>query len=193
MEESHRLSPQALERLVGSRQQFLSFLQRRVGSEAAAEDILQTAFVRGMEKGGAVRDDESVVAWFYRLLRNAVIDSYRQRASTDRALQQFGHEIETRAEPEDAFRAEICGCLNRLLEGLKPEYRDALRIVDLEERSLAELARQTGISANNAAVRVHRARQALRKEVTVACGVCATHGCVECHCQPGSSASAPRV
>jgi DNA-directed RNA polymerase specialized sigma24 family protein len=35
---------------------------------------LQSAFARGIEKGGALRAEEGIVAWFYRLLRNAIID-----------------------------------------------------------------------------------------------------------------------
>ena len=40
-------------------------------------------------------------------------------------------------------------------------------------------------SSNNAAVRVFRAREALRKQVARACGACATHGCVDCTCKHG--------
>jgi RNA polymerase sigma-70 factor, ECF subfamily len=178
-----QLTPHALGRLLESRRQFLSFIQSRVESAEAAEDILQAAFVKGIEKGGALRDEETVVAWFYRLLRNAIIDHYRQRGASERAAEALVHELETRVEPEDSFKGGICGCISGLLETLKPEYRDALQMVDLEERSLADLAGQAGITSNNAAVRVHRAREALRKQVTVACGMCATHGCLDCHCK----------
>ena len=74
-----------------------------------------------------------------------------------------------------------------LVETLKPEYRDALRIVDLDDGSLNDLAVKSGISAGNAAVRVHRAREALRKQVSIACGSCAEHGCLDCHCKPQAS------
>jgi RNA polymerase sigma-70 factor (ECF subfamily) len=183
MAQSERLSGEALARLLESRQQFLSFLERRVENRAAAEDILQAAFLRGLERGGEVRDDESVVAWFYRLLRNAVIDHYRKRDTAARATETLGAEWVGHEEPDDLARGEICQCVLGLLDGLKPEYREALRLVEVEDRSLADLAAQASISANNAAVRVHRAREALRKQVTSACGVCATHGCVDCRCR----------
>ena len=185
-----QLSPQAVDRLLESRQQFLSFIQSRVESAEVAEDILQASFVKGMEKGGSLRDDETVVAWFYRLLRNAIIDHYRRRGSSERASEALVHELETHVEPEDSFKGDICECVSKLMESLKPEYRDALQTVDLEERSLAELAGKAGSTSNNAAVRVHRAREAVRKQVTLACGICATHGCLDCRCQsqprPGS-------
>lgn len=178
------LTPEAIGRLVEGRQQFLSFLEKRIQSKAAAEDILQAAFVRSLEKGGSVRDEESVVAWFYRVLRNAIIDYYRQRGSAERVAGQLIAHLEDHQEPDDLSRGEVCQCITALLDNVKPEYREAIQTVDLNERSLADLAAQTGITANNAAVRVHRAREALRRQVTTACGMCAKHGCVNCDCKP---------
>ena len=177
------LTPEAIAGLIEGRQQFLSFLQKRIESKAAAEDILQAAFVRSLEKGGALRDEESVVAWFYRVPRNATIDHYRQRGSAERVSEQLLTHLQDHQEPDDMFIGEICQCVTGLLGNLKPEYRDALQAIDLNDGSLADLS-EAGITSNNAAVRVHRAREALRRQVTTACGICATHGCIDCHCKP---------
>ena len=77
-------TPAAIAALVENHRRFLAFLERRVGSRAVAEDILQSAFVRGIEKGDTIRDAESSVAWFYRLLRNAVVDHWRRRGAAGR-------------------------------------------------------------------------------------------------------------
>jgi len=183
-ESSNSLSPGAIQRLVESHRQFLSFVERRVESRAVAEDILQSAFVRGLELGGEVRDEESAVAWFYRVLRNAVVDHYRHRASTERALEGWGREFIAQTTPEAELQQDICQCISALMETLKPEYQQALRIVDLDEGSLNDLAQRSGITSGNAAVRVHRAREALRKQVRTACGSCAEHGCLDCQCKP---------
>ena len=179
---STALSPEAIAQLVKGHREFLAFLERRVESRAVAEDILQTAFTRGLERGGDVKD-EKVVAWFYRVLRNAVIDHYRQRSTTARAMEAWGREFPDVQEPEAELRQEICRCVSGLLETLKPEYREALRIVDLEEGKLKDLAQQSGITADNAAVRVHRARAALRRRIEQACGTCSVHGCLDCSCE----------
>lgn len=76
----------AVARLLANHRRFLNFLTARVGSREDAEDILQDAFVRGLQKVGQLRDDESAVAWFYRLLRNAVIDHYRRRSAAKKAF-----------------------------------------------------------------------------------------------------------
>ena len=179
---STALSPEAIAQLVNGHREFLAFLERRVESRAVADDILQTAFTRGLERGGDVKD-EKVVAWFYRVLRNAVIDHYRQRSTTTRAMEAWGREFPDVQEPEAELRQEICRCVSGLLETLKPEYREALRIVDLEEGKLKDLAQQSGITAENAAVRVHRARAALRRRIEQACGTCSVHGCLDCSCE----------
>ncbi len=183
------LSPEAIQRLLGGHREFLAFLERRVESREAAEDILQEAFVRGLERGGEVRDEDSVVAWFYRLLRNAVVDHYRHKASAERAMEAYGREFVS-VEPAPEIQEEICRCLSGLLDSLKPEYRQALRLVDMEDGSLKELATQVGISEGNAAVRVHRAREALRKQVRLSCGICAEHGCLNCSCGKSSDGCA---
>ncbi len=177
------MTEKVLGKLLEHREKFLGFLQRRVESREVAEDILQNAFVRGIEKGGELRDEESAVAWFYRMLRNAVIDHYRHRASTEAAMQSWVRDLETESRPDEMIKDVACACIGEVMGDLKPEYREAIRLADLEERSMRELAHQAGISENNAAVRVHRAREALRKEVRMTCGSCAEHGCVDCRCK----------
>jgi RNA polymerase sigma-70 factor (ECF subfamily) len=166
---------------VAGHRDFLAFLERRVESREAAEDILQSAFARGLDRDTDV-PDEKVVAWFYRVLRNAVIDHYRRRSAASRAAEAWGHEFVEGREPDAQLHHEICQCVSGLLATLKPEYQDALRIVDLEDGKLSDLANETGITAENAAVRVHRARKALRRQVEQACGTCAVHGCFDCRC-----------
>jgi RNA polymerase sigma factor (sigma-70 family) len=175
-------------RLLESRRIFLSFLERRVGSRAAAEDILQEAFVRGLRHADRLRSRESAVAWFYRLLRNAIADHYRRRRSEERALTKLAAEPADAPEPE--LQEAVCGCVRTLVDTLKPEYASALRRVDLEGASLATYAAEAGITPNNAGVRAHRARLALRRQVEKSCGTCATHGCYQCECR-GDHAAPP--
>jgi RNA polymerase sigma-70 factor, ECF subfamily len=179
---SKSLSHEAIAQLVSGHREFLAFLERRVESREAAEDILQTAFVRGLERGADVQD-EKVVAWFYRVLRNAIIDHYRRRSTSARAMEAWGREFIDSQAPQAELTQEICQCVSGLLPTLKPEYRVALQMVDIQDGKLSELARQSGISTENAAVRVHRARKALRRRIEQACGACADHGCLDCQCK----------
>jgi RNA polymerase sigma factor (sigma-70 family) len=173
--------------LLANHRRFLDFLAARVGSREDAEEILQDAFVRGLEKAGEVRDDESAVAWFYRLLRNAVTDHYRRTAASRKALE--GHAREA-PEADPGFDADlervVCACVDDLIPVLKPEYADLIRRVDLGGADVASAADALGITPGNARVRLHRARVALRGELERSCRTCATHGCLDCTCsRPG--------
>jgi RNA polymerase sigma-70 factor (ECF subfamily) len=192
--------PDVLQRLVDNHAQFLAFLQRRVRSRQVAEDILQEAFIRGIDRLSSLRDDESAVAWFYRLLRNALIDHARKQASERRALEGFARETAIEAERDtgafdEELHTEVCRCLTDLVDTLKPEYAGALRRIELEGAALAEYAHEAQITANNAAVRVHRARLALKRQLELSCGTCATHGCLDCTCDssPAGGCSTPGV
>lgn len=180
------LSPDVVKVLVQHHREFLGFLERRVESRAVAEDILQEAFVRGINRADELRSEHSVVAWFYQVLRHAVIDYYRRQGAKARGLERFADELTNSVEPAAELTQLACQCVNQLAETLKPEYADVLRRVEVEGVPVKDYAEQVGISASNAAVRAFRAREALRKQVQRSCGTCADHGCLDCTCQSGS-------
>ena len=173
----HDATPASLAQLVGHHRAFLRFVERRVGDRATAEDILQEAFGRAVTHVTDI-PDETAVAWFYRVLRNAVIDHHRRQQTRRQALDSFARELDASTPPPDLHN-EICRCVLDAAATLKPEYADALRRVDVGGAPVKTFAAETGISAGNASVRLFRAREALKRQVIAACGTCAEHGCVD--------------
>lgn len=167
--------------LVENHRAFLGFLERRVGDRALAEDLLQDTFTRNLDRL-ADMPDEALVPWFYRVLRNAAIDRHRRKSAEERALAAFTQELADAAQPDEELDREICACVGRLATTLKPEYAEVLRAIDIEETPVKTFAESAGLTASNAGVRLFRAREALRKQVTASCGTCAEHGCVDCSC-----------
>jgi len=176
-------TPAQLDILLENHRAFLRYLERRVGDRELAEDILQDAFAKVVERPDQAPADEGVVPWFYRTLRNAAIDQFRRRGTASRAVEAFAREIETQTTPEPELEAEICACVTRLAGTLKPEYAEALQEIDVQGTPVKAFAERHGLSASNAGVRVFRAREALKKRVTESCGTCAEHGCRNCTCQ----------
>lgn len=174
------VTPEELAALVASHREFLAFVERRVGDRALAEEILQDALVKSLGHTNEIR--ESAIGWFYRVLRNAIIDHARRRAARSRKLEALGHELETTQSHDAELQNVVCQCVTRLADTLKPEYADALRRIDVDGTPVKDYADAAGISASNAGVRVFRAREALRKQVARACGTCAEHGCIDCTC-----------
>ena len=176
-------TPEVVKTLVENHRRFLAFLERRVGSREIAEDILQDAFVRRLVAAPQLREEDAVVAWVYRMLRNALVDHWRRRASEQRAVDRAATLADEAAPAVDEELMDaVCACVGDLVGTLKPEYADAVRRVDLGNASVKAFAEDAGITANNASVRLFRGREALRRQVQRACGTCADHGCLDCAC-----------
>lgn len=178
--EAETPAPVAL--LLENHRAFLRYLERRVGDRALAEDILQDAFAKVVARPEQAPVDEAVVPWFYRTLRNAAVDRFRRRDAAERAHEAFAGELETHQAPSADMEAEICACVSRLASTLKTEYAEALQAIEVEGTPVKRFAEQKGLSSTNAAVRVFRAREALKKRVMQSCGTCAEHGCMNCTC-----------
>ncbi len=170
-----------LNELFEHRGKFLAFLAARVSDPATAEDILQAAYTRTLEKGGQIQKTESIVAWFYRVLRNALTDHYRRDAARGRAHERLCAETADSYEMEQ--RSKLCTCIEGVLRTLKPEYRLALERIDLRNESIADFARAEHTTLNNVSVRLHRARRAASKRLIQVCGSCADHKCLDCSCK----------
>jgi len=173
-----------VETLVANHRRFLSFLEKRVESREVAEDILQEAFVRGLNSQ-SLRDADSAIAWFYRSLRNAIIDHYRRRGTEERVLEQMAAESSEEARPQDELMEAVCACVATLLDTLKPEYASAIRRVELEEMSVREYAAEEEMTPNAAGVRLFRPREALKRRLIQTCGTCTEHACLDCRCGKG--------
>ena len=178
--------PDILSPLFERESEFHAFLQRRVPDDALAKDLLQQSFLRAVQQQHQVRNSDQIVSWFYRILRNAIVDYYRTRDSHNRKIEAFMHELiasETDKTPAlDELRPTVCACLEQLLPTLRPGYANLLDRIDLNGESVSSVAKDLGVTPNNLTVRLHRARQALRKSLEESCGICTKHGCLNCTC-----------
>lgn len=174
-------APPAVAAFITGRRKFLDFLRARV-SDDEAEDILQRASVKILERGAGLRDAARAEAWIYRLLRNELTDHYRRAALRAKRIMDGPADLDTLPAREPALERHLCPCAVTEMTGLVPDYAEALRSVTMEGESISGLATRRGISVNNATVRLHRARKALRHRLEARCGDCAGAGCLDCTC-----------
>ncbi len=180
-------------RLNRERESFKAFLAARLGSAAEAEDVLQLGLLKAVQHADTVEDDAKLTAWFYQLLRNALIDHYRSRASTNRRHDALGETIAALEEDVTAARADwepqLCQCLGGVVDTLTPRSAELLRRVDLDGQSVQDAARALKMSPNSASVTLHRARKELRARLERFCGDCAEGACLDCDCPPPAKKS----
>lgn len=161
--------------LATQRSRFLAFVRQRAGSVVDPEEIWQIAAERALARSGQIRDLTRVEAWIGRIVRNVLTDELRRR-------QVMPIDIDDLDLPAPTADAEPCRCALALVRTLKPAYADLLTRVFMSDTPITVAAQEMGITANNAMVRLHRARQALSAQLREHCGTTSTHTCQTCRC-----------
>ncbi len=143
-------------------------LPRRVAEEDLAQDIFLKMFTRIEQYQGNV----PFTHWVSRIAVTTCIDQLR--AQKRRPELRWADLSETEAEvldnvltdgrdepPGDALAAREL--VQKLLDQLKPEDRMVIRMLALEQKSIAEISARTGWGQSMIKVRAFRARRKLQK------------------------------
>lgn len=145
--------------------------RRYARREEEVEDIVQEIFIKAYQKIATFRGDAPFEHWLMRLAVRTCYDFLRahrrnreQRFSDlsdaeDDWLDRFVAEPGHASEDADAARALV----NRLLDMLSPKGRLIITLLEIEERSVKEIAELTGWSIPVVKVRAFRARAEMRK------------------------------
>ena len=179
------LDPAAL--YVAHRERVRRSLVRLVG-EAEADDLVQEVFVRVTRALPEFRGEASVTTWIASIARSVGLDHLRsrrhheaQRTVSLAAPVSAGGESSasgTSAVPEPQeeaqahgrlVRSEMGNCVREYVALLSPDHRAVIELKDLDGLSNTEIAARLGVSVDNAKIRLHRARQALRRELERGC------------------------
>ncbi len=154
----------------------LAMVRRRVGDREDVEELLQEAFERALSKSSQLRDLSRVDAWLGRVVKNVIIDQLRRR-----------HDAVLPTDDLEAPRLEVdtvdCSCVLAQADQLKPEYATILRRVVVDGVKIGDFAAELGLTPNNAMVRLHRAREALKVKLFAHCGTTTARSCLDCGCE----------
>jgi DNA-directed RNA polymerase specialized sigma24 family protein len=154
----------------------LAMVRRRGGARVDAEELLQVAFERALSRSEQVRDVARVDAWVGRIVRHVVIDELRQRRDATFPVDQ----LDIAAVEDDCVD---CWCVLAQAAQLKPEYTAILRRVIVDGAKVGDVAAELGLTPNNAMVRLHRARKALKERLAAHCGTTTARSCADCGCE----------
>ena len=161
-----------------NRTRHLRYLRGRLPSTEDAEDVLQNATLMLLKHAKKLPTIDSLDNWVGAVLRNAVIDRYRQMAAHRRLLEAVKATPQTANEPEgDDEPSAPTACVKAALSTLRANYGKLLTQVYLEGMSIAEAAACDNLNSSNATVRLHRARIALRTSVATKCQNCTLDDC----------------
>ena len=174
-----------------AREEFLRFLTKRTARREDAEDILQDFFLKVVKNAHVIRKRTALRGWLAQVLRHTLADYYRKSAVRQRA-QQYLESAKTYAVDREEAESAVCACLYRLLPALPPQYAQVIWRIDLLGQPRSQVAKSLRISASNMAVRIYRARRALRIALKRFCITCPTHGFFNCSCEEVEKQAAMR-
>lgn len=151
---------------------------RLLGNPSEAEDVAQTVFLRAYERFAQIEASPAAAGWLKTTTRHACLN----HLSRYRARWRFFSEMDTAAETEaeaayearlpapgslvrDLEDAEARAHLERALWALPDHQRVPLVLFHFEDASYEEIAAALGVSLAKVKTDIHRARQALRRQL----------------------------
>lgn len=142
------------------------FIRRRVRDEATADDVMQETLLKVYRSRETLRDGLRLEAWLYRIARTTIIDYYRKQKPS----QELPEAIAAESRDEvDELRQAVLVSMKRFLEELPPEYREVVRLAELEGLPLAKIALRMGLSLTAVKSRARRGRTMLKKKLQDCC------------------------
>ena len=145
--------------------------RRYARREDEVADIVQEIFIKAYQKLSTYRAEAPFEHWLMRMAVRTCYDFLRKHQRNREYnvteisdeendwLENVGDEGLERETDQAAAKALV----ERLLEGLSPDFRLVITLLEIEEKSVKEIADLTGWSGSLVKVRAYRARNQMRK------------------------------
>jgi RNA polymerase sigma-70 factor (ECF subfamily) len=127
---------------------------------ALADDLVQETLARAWQARASFRPGTNARAWTQRILFNTYINHYRKKKREREALEELRGlgRVSDRAKHE-GFGDEVLSALR----ALKPEFRQAVELVDLGDLSYQDAAERLACPVGTVMSRLHRGRKRLKR------------------------------
>ena len=129
----------------------------------AARDAVQDLIVKLWEKRYMLDEVENFQAFSMRSMRNLCLDTIRQNRETDELPVEFEY-----VEPNPYQQTELkdlAARVKRMIDYLPELQRTIIRMRDVEEMEITEIAYITSLTENAVSVNLSRARQKIRDQI----------------------------
>ena len=140
------------------------YVYELVRSEQTALDVVQETFINAARHLASLREDAKFGSWLFSIAHQKCQQHWRRPPRTDPLGEDFAELATEEFGPDDLLiRAEQQEEFMKLLTELPEIHRSALLLHFLEDFSLEEIARVTGVGVGTVKSRLHYAKRALRE------------------------------
>nr|MBA3709761.1 sigma-70 family RNA polymerase sigma factor [Planctomycetota bacterium] len=153
--------PTALEMVLrDSSDRAYAHARRLLGNAADAEDAVQEAFLQLVKTSGRYDGSITFAAWLARLVHVAAVRALRSRGRRTRRERLVSSTSSGSADPA---ASDVHDVVRDAVKELPETFRAAIDLHYFSGLSQEDAATALGVSANTLAVRIHRARERLRR------------------------------
>lgn len=145
------------------RNRYARYAFHMLGNREDAEEALQDAFTRAYRSLARCEDPERFGAWLFRILVNRCRTMGARRGRRARTFVSDDLAILDAAEDHPADRTAWREEIDRALQQVRPEQREAFLLKYVEEMGYDEMSRLTGVGVSALKMRVMRACDRLRE------------------------------
>ena len=163
------------DQLAAMRPMLVRMARQRLRNETWAEDAVSEAMLAALERPAAFEGRAQVRTWVVGILKHKVVDQIRRHTRECQA-EALDDESDFGAAPHAAFEAQaewgdpqdrlmrrqFVAQVDVCLKTLPAQQRRAFVLRDWMEEETTDICNELGVTANNLAVMLHRARQRLR-------------------------------
>jgi len=148
------------------RPSLLAKARRLCRNEADAQDLVQSAAMRALERADKFLSGDRGRSWLIAVLCNLFIDSCRRDTVAPRKVILDEERLaapDLEPEPEPAYARVTAADLRRALDALDGPSRRVFELFEVEQKSYVEIAETLGIAKNTVGTRLMRTRRKLRE------------------------------
>lgn len=144
------------------RDAYTRFAVRMLGNREDADDALQSAFIRAYRNLGKCEDPAKFGPWLYQIVMNECRTLGTRRGRRELRMVRDDMVMERALGPAATEDVALRDEIQRALDALDAEQREAFVLKHVEQLSYEEMAEITGLGVSALKMRVKRACERLR-------------------------------
>ena len=143
-----------------------SLLRRMLRNEMDAEEVLQDCFMKVYQSLNLFRQESKFSTWFYRIVYNSALSFLAgKRRRREKDLSSIDEDLELEKDDNRIYAEteNVLQYLNKLIEMLPEKFAAIINMFYIDEMTLDEISKSTGLSIVNIKVILLRSRNTLRE------------------------------
>jgi RNA polymerase sigma-70 factor (ECF subfamily) len=143
---------------------------RLCGNPSTADDVVQDAIERALRFASQYQRGSNLRAWAFQILFSVFVTHWRRRGRERKAVEHlsgdpFAWTFPNPFAPPDAGDGALTPSTRRKLDSLPHGFRAVILLVDVEQRSYRDAARELGVPVGTVMSRLHRGRKLLAAQM----------------------------